>query len=82
LQEWSAFESVSGPILLHERIEVSNAFVAMTIAAMLGDGSKQLQLEDFIPRWDGEPEGQSPDDIVRVLRELEAKTKKKGEGNG
>lgn len=83
MQEWSAFEAVAGPILLHERIEVSNAFVAMTIAGMLGDGSAKLTLEDFMPRWDGsEPEGQSPDDIVRVLRELEAKTKKKGEANG
>lgn len=82
LQEWAAFERVSGPILLHERIEISNAFVAMTIASAMGDGRK-LTLQDFIPRWDEEdqPE-QGPDQIVSYLRELEAKTKQKKERHG
>jgi DNA transposition AAA+ family ATPase len=76
LQEWSAFERVSGPILLHERIEVSNAFVAMTIAA--ANGGKDLKLEQFIPQWDEQPKKeQTPDDIVRVLNELAEQTKRK-----
>jgi hypothetical protein len=78
LQEWSAFERVFGPIVLHERIEVANAFVAMTIAA--ANGAKDLKLEQFVPRWDGEPEGQTPDDIVATLKSLEAKWEGKRNG--
>jgi hypothetical protein len=63
--------------VLHERIEVSNAFVAMTIAG--ASGAKDLKLEQFMPLWDGGPEGQTPDDIVAVLNELAEKTKRKGE---
>ncbi len=78
--EWSAFERVFGPIVLHERIEVSNAFVAMTIAA--ANGGRDLKLEQFVPLWDGEPQGQTPDDIVAVLNKMAETWKKKGEGNG
>lgn len=76
LQEWAAFERVSGPILLHERLEISNALVAMTIAGMLGDGRK-LDLADFVPRWDEEatPETDNSEQIVAFLRSLEAKQK-------
>jgi hypothetical protein len=84
LQEWSAFERVTGPILLHERIEVSNAFVAMTMASAMSDGSRQLKLEDFIPHWDEtESREQSPEDMMAALTRLAEQSKREQEeGNG
>lgn len=52
----------------------------MTIAG--ANGGQGLKLQDFIPQWDGEAQEQTPADIVAVLKELEAKTKKKGEKDG
>lgn len=62
-----------GPIVLHERIEVSNAFVAMTAAAAAG--GKDLKLEQFIPRWDASEEPDNSEQIVAALKELERRTK-------
>lgn len=73
MQEWAAFERVSGPILLHERIEVSNAFVAMTVASAAG--GERLKLQDFIPIWDEAEEPDNSEQIVAALKELERRTK-------
>lgn len=69
LQSWSAFERVHGPILAHERLEVSNGIVAMTLASMFSDGKRRLKLADFMPRWDpkSDADRQSPEEMIAAI---------------
>jgi hypothetical protein len=69
LQSWSAFERVHGPILAHERLEVSNGIVAMTLASMFSDGKRRLKLADFMPRWDSKAtaDRQSPEEMIAAI---------------
>lgn len=66
---------MNGPVLLHERIEVSNAIVAMSIGSALGADSGRMKLADFMPRWDPESEfyRQSPEDMIAAIDALARK---------
>lgn len=69
LQSWSAFERVYGPVLAHERFELSNGIVAMTVASVFSDGKSRLKLTDFMPRWDpkADAERQSPEEMKAAI---------------
>jgi hypothetical protein len=55
--EWAAFERVSGPLLLGERLDVGFALVSLVTAAAHGvkiEG-RAPRFKDFLFDWDGQP---------------------------
>lgn len=68
LVEWSAFERLYGPVLIHERVDVAAAHIAF----MLSDGKRPA--DDFMPDWGAahnERPRQSVEDMIGVLRRLQ-----------
>lgn len=49
LMEWTAFERVHGPVLVHDRIDVGFAMLARTIANLLGN--RRFKIQHFLPPW-------------------------------
>lgn len=82
LQEWEGFERVMGPILIHERLELTSAIVAMTSAAPHTPANRPLHVTDFMPRWDPkapDPNAQSPEAIMEAIKALGKKEYTDGE---
>lgn len=75
LQEWSAFERVDGPILIHDRIEMSVGIAALVAAAPYTPKNKRVSLADYMPHWDAKtprPGVQSAEEIMGQLKMLSA----------
>ena len=71
--EWAAFERVSGPLLIQERIDISAAQVAYVMAASQGVKIKgrPAKLADFLFDWDRKPpsEADAAAALESVLKE-------------
>jgi hypothetical protein len=65
--EWSAFERVYGPVLVHERVD----FMLAVLCARIGGGDA----EDFLPQWDEEARKQSPTSMIAQLESAIAVSK-------
>jgi hypothetical protein len=50
LTDWMAFETLNGPILIHERMDMAAALIGTGLARLGGD--KRTQPADLMPRWD------------------------------
>ena len=50
LTDWTAYESVYGPLVVHERIDLAAALIGTLIARSVG--AKQVQVKDLMPQWD------------------------------
>lgn len=69
LQEWAAFEAVTGPVDIRERIDAAVARAAYVIARTLG---AKVRMEDLLPRW-GEPGAQTVEEQIAVVRSIQGR---------
>ena len=53
LTDWTAYEAVYGPIIVHEHIDLAGALIGTLIARLGGD--KRTQVKDLMPKWDRGP---------------------------
>lgn len=55
--EWIAFERVSGPLLITERIDYAATFIAYVMALSQGAkvGGRTVRFKDFRIDWDRKP---------------------------
>lgn len=71
--EWIAFERVSGPLLLHDRIDYAAAFIAYTTAVAHGVKirGRTPRFRDFAFSWDGPQvvESDAAEDLGRIFGE-------------
>lgn len=81
LAEWEAFERSFGPIVPHERIDAAQAMLS-SVVARVGRAKGDLRATKFLPQWDGERPGQTPDEMVEALRRMARKNKAKRERHG
>ena len=49
--EWRAYEQVSGPLDLRDRLDVVAGVIAERITNMLRSGGKVATAGDFVPKW-------------------------------
>jgi len=60
--EWRAYEQVSGPLDLRDRLDVMGALISERITNMLRSGGKTATVNDFAPRWRDGKAGTDGDD--------------------
>jgi hypothetical protein len=79
--EYTAFERIFGPIVLHERTDIAGGIVAWAASRMSG-GAAGTQPADFLPVWDEQLRiGQSSEQMIGFMRDLQSRgKKKKGKG--
>lgn len=65
--EWTAFERLHGPILLHERLDVGFAMLNYVTAKVAG--AKSVQPKDFLPQW-GKQESMSPEQLRATMESM------------
>ena len=80
LAEWEAFERSFGPIVLHERIDASQAMASSVVARSHG-AKGDLRAQKFLPQWEG-GEPQTADEMVETLRRMARKNRAKKERHG
>jgi hypothetical protein len=49
LTDWTAFEQVNGPLLVHERIDIGFALIATLMANAWS--KRKRKFADFLPPW-------------------------------
>lgn len=67
LAEWTAFEQVCGPVLIHERLDAVQAMLSYVVAKV--GGAKDVSSpQEFLPHWDGvQARAEADERIVRTL---------------
>jgi hypothetical protein len=63
--EWIAFEQIDGPILIHEHIDLMGAWNSYITAK--SHGAKNVQLKDFLPKWDRHKSQMSPEALGQIM---------------
>jgi len=71
LTDWTAYERVYGPVLVHDRIDIGLAQVCLVLVKLLGQKSKHT-LRDFLPAWWQELMKKPRRDETSVLQGFEA----------
>jgi len=84
--EWTAFETVYGPITVHERIDAAAAQICWIIASAFSDGKRELSPADFMAQWSAEDaprerKRQSPEEMIAILRSLQKPKDEPARGN-
>jgi hypothetical protein len=69
LAAWDAFEEVSGPLLVHERVDFAGALISTLLANINAPQGRRFDVADFLPHWD-QPvvKQQDTDDMIAFMR--------------
>ena len=73
VMEWSAYETVFGPLDTARRVEIACAIIAATVASSIPreKGAKKLEVSDFMQDWDpAPPYVASPEEMMDTLRNV------------
>jgi len=64
---------VFGPLTIQERVDVAGAIGAWTTAKSNGASTS---LEQFVPNWDRKPQQQPVEQMIAVMRAIQARGKR------